>query len=232
LKFASFAHLGISVPKILLFAGAVSAGFALLSGVVLGGVLGPGTGPALLIVAALVFYIILSAPRRILDSQRIAQARESVLLSASSVACLRVTGSRSRTAIMLRSGEPSLEAILDEVGRRVLLGFRLEDAAESSIGSLGSYSAAAALRSLEDPDPKPFDPEDEETRGLAVSSELNRETKLPIFMTACFFAPIMLLLYAVFSHSYSPGSLIELVALEFIMLDLAFYLSSGGRGIT
>jgi len=75
-----------------------------------------------------------------------------------------------------------------------------------------------------------FDSGDEESRGLASSSDLSRETKLPVFMTACFFTPIMLLLYAVFSHSYSGGSLAELIALEFIILDLTFYLSSGDRG--
>jgi hypothetical protein len=56
------------------------------------------------------------------------------------------------------------------------------------------------------------------------------ETKLPIFMTVCFFAPIMITLYAVFSHTYQPDRLAELGAFEFTIIDLAYYLSAADRG--
>ncbi len=194
--------------------------------------LGGATAPALAVVGALVFYIVVSAPRRLLDAQRVAQARESVLLSAAATACLSVTGSRPKTVLLLRSRDEGISHMTTEIGRRVLLGARVPDALAASSGRLASYSAAASLQATALLGRKRFDAGDEETRGLASSSDLSRETKLPVFMTACFFTPIMLLLYSVFSHSYSSGSLVELVALEFIVLDLAFYLSSGegGRG--
>ena len=51
-----------------------------------------------------------------------------------------------------------------------------------------------------------------------------------MFMTVCFFTPIMLLLYAVFSHVYSTDGLAELAAFGFVVIDLAFYLAASDRG--
>jgi len=230
MKLASYNHLGISAPRIVALALVVSVGGTSTAAVALGGALRGGTLPTLLVVGVLLFYIVLSAPRRILDGRRLAQSREAVMLSAASIACLGVTRSKARTALMLRSRDASMSRALDEIGRRVLLGFRVEDSIGSAASSLESYSAVTALQGVAALTSRPFDPGDEETRGLASSSELAEETKLPIFMTVCFFAPIMLLLYAVFSHTYAPQSLAELVACEFILLDLTYYLSSGERG--
>jgi len=229
LKFASFDHLHISLPRIIALALLASLAGTVAAAVALGGVLGQGTVPTLLVVGVLIFYIVLSAPRRILDSRRLAQSREAVMLSAAGLACLSVTRSRSRTALMMKSMDPSLSLTLDEISRRVLLGSRVENAIAGASEGLESYSAAAALQSIASLTTRPFDAGDEETRGLAASSELASETKLPIFMTACFFTPLMLLLFAVFSHTYAPQSMTELVALEFIILDIAFYLSTGER---
>jgi hypothetical protein len=55
---------------------------------------------------------------------------------------------------------------------------------------------------------------------------MSAETRFPVFMTVTFFTPIMLLLYAVFSHFTSPQRIVELVALEVVILDLAFYACS------
>ena len=180
-------------------------------------------------VSGLVFYTVASVPRRLLDRQRVSEAREAVLLSASARACLEVTGSRPRTLAMVKPRDPVLARSLGGAVRMVLLGTRVEDALNSASAGLASYSAAATLRSLAALQPEGFESGDEETRGLAVSSELSRETKVPMFMTACFFAPIMTLLYAVFSHSFDAASLSELTALDFMIVDLAFYLSSGDR---
>jgi hypothetical protein len=230
MKLASYDQLGISLARILGLAVAVSLAGALGAAVAVGGALGGGTLPILLIVGALLLYIVLSAPRRILDSRRLAQSREAVLLSAASLACLSVTRSNSRTALMLRSREPSLSLALKEVGRQVLLGVTVESAVSGAVKNIQSYSAVTALQDVAALSSRTFEAGDEESRGLTASSDLSRETKLPILMTACFFAPIMMLLYAVFSHSYAPVSLAELVAFEFILLDFAFYLSSGRGG--
>ncbi len=230
MKLASFSRLNISMWRIIALAATASASAAVLAGFAVGGSLGQVRPAILVVIGALVFYIVLSTPRRILDSQRVAEARESLLMSAEANACLAVTGSRPRTLIMLRSRNPAVRKTLSEAARMILLGARVEDTVETSTSNLASYSAAAALKGVAHLRTGGIDMGDEEVRGLASSSELTRETKLPMFMTVCFFTPIMLLLYAVFSHSYDPQSLAELAALEFIVTDLAFFLSSAERG--
>jgi len=230
MRAASYDRLGISILRILAVGASASLAAMVGASLALGGVMGEGTVPTLLVIGALVFYIVLSAPRRIVDGRRLAQSREAVILSAASLACLNVTRSRARTALMMRSRDPSLSKALKEIGRRVLLGSRVESAVSGSSSGLESYSAATALQGVAALTSRSFDAGDEETRGLSASSELSRETKLPIFMTACLFSPIMLLLYAIFSRTYAPQSLAELVALEFIILDLTFYMSSGEKG--
>ena len=225
----SFEQFDVSPRRMIPLGAAAASVLTVAAWQVLGGVLQGATAPALAVIWALVFYVVLSTPRRALDGERVAQAKESVLLSAAATACLKVTGSGPRTVLLLRSRDPVISKVLRETGRCVLLGWRVSDAVASSSGRLTSYSAAAALRGVAAHGARDFDPGDEEMKGLASSSELSRETKLPVFMTACFFTPIMLLLYAVFSHTYAAQSLVELTALEFIVLDLAFYLSSGDR---
>ena len=229
MRFASLDLLKISPGRLAIVGLATSAFLTIAAREVVGDVLGGATGPALAIVSVLVFYAVVSTPRRMVDSQRVAQARESVLLSAAATTCLEVVGSGPRTILLLRSRDEVLTRALSEAGRKLLLGVSVTQAIGSSLGEVSSYSAAAALNETAHMGRKDFEAGDEETRGLASSSELSRETKLPVFMTACFFTPIMLLLYAVFSHLYGVGSLVELVALEFIVLDAAFYLSSGDR---
>ena len=230
MKFASLDHFNINPAKLAAAGLVISFGLTLTAAAVLGDVLGGATGPALAVIAILVFYAVASSPRRLLDSQRTAQARESVLLSAAATACLNAVGSGPRTILILRSRDRVISRALSEAGRMVLLGTRPHDALVSSSRWVSSYSATVALQEVASPERKAFDAGDEEARGLASSSELSRETRLPIFMTACFFTPIMLLLFAVFSHSYSVTSLSELLAFEFIVLDIAFYLTSGDRG--
>ena len=229
MRFASLEHFNIRAWRISCVGVALASAAWLMAGLAVGGVLG-GAKPAMqVVVAALVFYIVVSTPRRLLDRQRVSQARESVLLAGAAKACLGVTGSRSRTLVMLRPRDSVLSETVEEAARVVLLGGRVEQALSTTSEGLASYSAAAALRSLATLKPGNYDAGDEETRGLADSAELSKETKLPMFMTVCFFAPIMMLLYSVFSHSYDPGSLAELSALEFIVIDLAFYLSASDR---
>ena len=101
MKAASYERLGISVPRIVTAAASASLAAVVGAGVALGGVMGEGTSPTLLVLGALVFYIVMSAPRRIVDGRRLAQSREAVILSAASLACLNVTKSRARTVLMI-----------------------------------------------------------------------------------------------------------------------------------
>ncbi len=230
MRFASLEHFGLSAWR-LAGVGLASASAAwLLADLALGDVLG-GAEPAVLLVAsAAVFYLVVSTPRRLMDRQRVAESREAVLLSTSARACLEVTGSRPRTLIMLKPREAALAASVTSAARMVLLGAKAEDALGLASEGLASSSGSEALKSLASLRPEGFDSGDEEAQGLAASGELGRETRIPVFMTVSFFAPIMLLLYAVFSHSYGASSLAELTACEFIVVDLAYYLSSARGG--
>lgn len=230
MRFASLEAFGLSVWRLLLVGLTAAALVGLGLGFALGDALGEAKTATLLVVAVLAFYVTVSAPRRLLDHQRVAQARESLLLSASAQACLKVTGSRSRIFLLLRPRERALSAAVKETARRILLGSRVGAAVAESSRALASYSAAAALQSAATASPREFVGGDEESRGLAVSTGLSMETKLPIFMTVCFFAPIMIILYAVFSRTYQPQQLVELGAFEFAVIDLAYYLSAADRG--
>ncbi len=205
---------------------AISSASAVILAVVLGDSLGGAKVPTLFVISVLVFYIVATGPRRVLDRQRVAQARESLPLGAAAAACLHVTGSRSRTLIMLRSREPALAEAEDECARKVLLGERPVTALETSSRKLASYSASIVMQNVSAMGPGEFVGGDEEVRGISSYTELSKETKLPLFMTVCFFAPIMLVLFSVFTHSDAPGTLAELAAFEFVVLDLAFYFST------
>ncbi len=205
---------------------ATSSASAVILSILFGDSLGGAKTPTLFVISVLVFYIVASGPRRVLDRQRVAQARESLPLGAAAAACLHVTGSRSRTLILLRSKERALAEAEDECARRILLGEPAASAWEASSRGLASYSASLVVQNAAAASPGEFASGDEEVRGIASYTELNKETKLPLFMTVCFFAPIMLVLFAVFTRSDSPSTLAELAAFEFVALDLTFYFSS------
>ena len=230
MRIASYDHFGVSPPKLIGIglASSLAAYFAIWD--LLAEALGEASQPAALVVAALVFYMVVSTPRRILDRQRLSEAREAVALSASAMACLSVTGSRSKTFMMLRPRDQTSASATRECAREILLGLSVGRAAGESSKVLVSYSAADALNSVASMEPDDFAATDEETRGIESSADLYRETKLPMFMTVCFFSPIMLVLYAVFAHIYDPVKLLGLVVFEFIIVDLAFFFSSVGRG--
>jgi hypothetical protein len=229
LKFESLDHFEISSWRISTFSAGVSAGIVATIDFAAGGVLGVAKFPILFVLAAAAFYIVFTTPRRMLDRRRVSQARDSVALSAGMRASLGIVGSRSRTLSMVRPRDDSLARVTRDALRKVLLGNSIGTSLESSSQQVVSYSAATVLRSLAFLGPESLDPGDEEMRSLAFSSDLNRETKLPIFMTACFFTPIMIVLYAVFSGLRDTTSLAALAAFDFVVIDVAFYLTSGDR---
>ncbi len=230
MKIASYDWFDLDVRRMVAFGVGASAAAVAVSGLALGDVLGTAKPPVLLIVGFVVMYGVMSTPRRLLDRQRAAQARESVLLSAAATACLSVTGSRSRTMIVLRSRQPSLAGALAKIGKQTLLGNRVEASIAQASRGIPSFSAANVFAGLAHPRSAAYDAGDEEVRGLDLSAEQSRETKLPVFMTACFFTPMMLLLYSVFSREYTAQALAELFAFEFMVLDLVFYFTAGDRG--
>ena len=231
MRFASLQHFGVSAWRLACVGVGFSSAMWLGGGAAMGGVLGEAGPVVLMVTSGAVFYLVVTTPRRAMGRERELESKESVLLSTSARACLAVTGSRPRTLVMLRSKEKGTERARNAAARLVLLGTRVEDALEEASASLVSYSAAAAFRGLAALRPEGLEGRDEESNGLASARELSRETRIPMLMTVCFFSPILMVLYAVFSQSYSPTSVSELAALELIVVDLAYFLTSaeGGR---
>jgi hypothetical protein len=224
-------HFGISLWRITLLGLAISTSVAAIVGFIAGGVLGVAKIPFLLLGSSASFYIVVSTPRRMLDRRRISQSRDSITLAAALKATMGIVGSRCRTLALIRPRDASLAATARDAMRKVLLGHSVRDSVESSTQKVVSYSAAAVLKGVATLGAESVNTGDEETRGLSASSDLIRETKLPMFMTACFFTPIMLILYAVFNQLRDPSSLAALIILEFTIVDIAFYLTSTDRGI-
>ncbi len=199
---------------------------AALSYFVFGAVLGQASLEFDAILSAAVFYVVYSAPRRALQARRVSQSRESVSLSVVASVTMGVTCSRAKTFMTLRAREQELSLTLKEIRRRILLGTSPELAVANSVSGLSSYSAAGVLTSAALTRPSTPTEGGEEALGLESSSQLSQETKLPIFMTACLFSPILLLVYSVLAHLTGAVPLAELVAFQFVALDLAFYACS------
>ena len=195
----------------------------------LGNALGGASAGVVAVTTVLVWYMVFSTPRRLLEAERVSQARESVLLSVAARACMEVTGSRSRTIMLLRARGRELSEALHEARRRTLLGLGVEESARRAAAGLASYSASSVLVSAVTLKPREATAAGEESQGLSASAQMGRETRVPVFMTLCFFAPTMLLLYSLFSHTYSAVSLAQLLAFEAVILDLGFYLCASER---
>ena len=122
MKFASLDHFGVSPWRLGCVGVAAASAAWLLSEAALGSVLGQAKPAVLPVVAALVFYMVVSIPRRLLGRQKVSEAREAVLLSAAARACREVTGSRPRTLMMLKPREPALARSTGAAAWMVLLG--------------------------------------------------------------------------------------------------------------
>lgn len=226
MRFASLDQLGIDPARLFVLAILCAVLGGSVVWLLVGDLLGSATSEFELVVSGLVFYIVVSAPRRLIGARRVSQARESVLLSSVSAVSSRVVGSRNRVLLLMRASDEELRNALAWIGRSLLLGLNAEDTVCEASATLSSYSASNALRRMGTESPNSPIEGGEETRGLESAGQMATETKLPVFMTVCFFTPIMLLLYAVFSHLVAPQRLAELVALEMVILDLAFYVCS------
>jgi hypothetical protein len=223
--FTSIRQLEVDPARLIVLAATVAAFAGLAVWFLVGDLLGAATPELDIVCSGLVFYIVASAPRRIMNSRRLSQSREAVFLATVSAASARVVGSRNRVIIMLRSRDNQVSEALASVRRSLYLGAAADEAVSKASSRLASYSASTALLRAGLPSVS-VNEGGEESLGLETSGQMAAETKLPIFMTAAFFTPIMLLLYAVFSHVTAPERMVELVALEVIILDIAFYVCS------
>ena len=230
MKLASLEHYGIDPKRLMVVSLLVGLAAAVSFAYASGGILGAGSPELAGVIAALVAYLVFSAPRHLLDSSSFAQSREAPTLAAMASAHLEATHSRPRTVLMLRASDKGVSEVLTEIGRSVLLGRPLESSTEASIRSLGSYSVANVLRKLVTASPGSVRESDEENQGMWRALLLAEESKIPLFTTVCFFTPIMLLLYVLFSRLGDIKSLVEIITVQFFLLDLAYYFSSQERG--
>jgi len=194
-----------------------------------GGVLGAGAPELDLVVGVIVFYMVLSVPKRLVEASSLSQSREASSLSVMASVDFEATHSRSRTMLMLMPTDSDVGHVLQRVKRSILLGQSPSSAVDESVGTLASYSAADALRKAAVMSPDSMEEGGEENRGIVNALQLGEESKLPLFMTVCFFTPILLLLYAVFSRLQDPRSLAELVGVQLVVLDLSFHFTSSER---
>jgi hypothetical protein len=185
---------------------------------VLGVVVGLGSG-----------YAVAAIPRRSLEGSALEQARESPALAAAASVYLQSSGSKSKTVLMLRSDEPRLSSMLAELRRTTLLGIDPVDSYARMGGRAESDSVSKILGAVVRAQGERLVDEGEELEGMVLASLSKEETKFPVFLTVCFFLPIMLMLLAAIGHHTDPVAMVSLTFLELVVLDLALALSSTER---
>jgi hypothetical protein len=206
-----------------------SAGAGILFYVTTAGLLGSDSPAISVLLGGVVLYLILLWPKRMLDSAALSQSREAPSLAAACSANLEATHSRPRSILLLDSRDETVRASLVEAKRRLLLGFGVGESLSLVRKRVVSQSAGDVLDSLTFADPRTIEEGGEETQNLAQASRLSEESKLPLFMAVAFFTPILLTLFAVLTHQSGPSSFAELVVLQLVVLDIAFYVSSAER---
>jgi hypothetical protein len=184
----------------------------------LGAVVGLGSG-----------YAVAAIPRRSIERSALEQARESPALAAAASVYLQSSGSKSKTVLMLRSEEPRLSAILGELRRTTLLGMDPAESYARMGGKVESESVSKILAAVVRAQGERLIDEGEELEGMVLASLSKEETKFPVFLTVCFFLPIMLMLLAAIGHHTDPIAMVSLSFLELVVLDLALVLSSTER---
>ena len=190
--------------------------------------LGPNSLALGLLVGTGASYFVLSAPKRAYESTSLRQAREAPLLAAAAALDLKATGSTGKTILLLEASEVVLRNALDDSKRRVLLGYPARASIREVDSRLASKSAGFVLSSVVE-NKKEILEEGEEAEGLMSFSSMADETKVPVFITVSFFTPIMLILLAVLGHYDSIRGVVELLVLQFVLLDLFFAFCSTDR---
>ncbi|MDV3277417.1 MAG: hypothetical protein LYZ69_02990 [Nitrososphaerales archaeon] len=229
MKVSSWQHYGLDARKMLLFGGIAGGSGGLAVYFLTVGILGSSAPELGIVIAAITCYLGLSFPKRLLEAEAYSQSKESPVLAVMGSANIEATRSLTRSFLYLRSSEPGISTVLKAARARILLGRPPASALEEVGDRLASYSARDVLRSVAAARLGAIVERGEESQGITNSSQLAEESKLPLFTAVAFFAPIMLLLFLIFSHQSDPASLGETVALEVVLLDVAFYFSSTER---
>ena len=229
MKFTSLEHYRINPLRFLLLLLLIS----LLGGAAVSfttrDILGPDSWILGALFACATGYLVASEPRRKLDTVSLWQAREAPVVAASAAVSLRATGSNSRALMLLRCDEEELARTLEDAKRNVLLGHAPRETIVESAAEIASESVSEALLAMVSRDAGSIEDVGDELESVFAATSLGDETKVPVFIAVCFFAPIMLLLFAVLTRSTTPLELAEVVVLELILLNIAFAFSSRER---
>ena len=226
MRIASWEHYEIDPPKMVFLAAVISVGLGALFQVLTGDVLGGNSIELSIVVSGVIFYMVLSSPKRLLESATLSQAREATSLAAASSANFEATHSKSRSILMLGTTDREISSLLVEAKRGLLLGLSVPDLMGSAAERTVSQSAKSVFTSIASMDPGLIEERGEESQSIARASELSEESKLPLFTAVAFFSPIMLTLFAVLTHQSDPKSFAELIVVQFVAMDLAFYFAS------
>lgn len=214
----------------MLLAGLVSVAVGVVFKLTTGDVLGSSSLELSALFTGAVFYLVLSAPKRILDSTALSQAREATTLAAASSANFEATHSKTKSVLMLEASEQEVASVLAETKRLLLLGFSVSDLMAAAADGVVSQSVKDVFASIADLNPAHIEESGEESDSISHATELSEESKLPLFMAVAFFTPIMLTLLAVLSHLSDIRSFAELVLVQLVVTDIAFYVSSAEKG--
>ena len=229
MKFNSLEHYRINPLRFLLLLLLLSLSGGAAVSAVTRDILGSDSWIIGALTAAAMAYLVGSEPRRKLDTVSLWQAREAPVVAASAAVSLRATGSNSRALMLLRCEEEELAGTVEHAKRMVLLGHAPKETIVESAAEIASDSVSEALLSMVSREAGSIEDVGDELESVFAATSLGDETKVPVFIAVCFFAPIMLLLFAVLTRSTTPLELGELVLLELILLNIAFAFSSRER---
>ena len=229
MKFLSWEYYGIEPRRIFVVAFLLAAVSGLALYLVTRGVLGGDSPEVSFFFAAIVVYLVLSLPRRLMESAALSQSREATTLAAACSATLEATHSRPRSVLLLESSEDNISSLLSSAKRRILLGEDVQGSLAAAGARAASRSANDVLSALATSEASLIIEGGEETQAITESSQLSEESKLPLFMAVAFFTPILLILFAVLTHQSAPGSFASLVIIQAVIMDLAFYVSSSEK---
>ena len=222
-------ELGLDARVLLLIGAASGTAGAFVFGLVAGGSLGPASQEVSLALGAVILYLVVSTPKRMVEGEKSLQAKESAFVSLSATACRSVTGSRCLTILSMNSQEKEVSQAFREAGRLILLGEDPETAVDMASKRITSYSAKSAMLSAATISARTPATGGEEFSGLQNAMDLESEVKVPLFMTVCFFTPVLLVLAAVFGHDSGPQSTVELSGCGLLVLDAAYFATSSRK---
>lgn len=190
------------------------------------------TGIAFSVILGIVSgYILFTEPLRVARYSSLIQSEEASTFFSFISTAHSVTGSRTRPIMLLEPRDFSFSNAIVKMKRSILLGRDLEgtiqilerESFSSTLSSaLSAYKSRSGWKRIE---------WEEEYSASISTSLLTHETKVPLFIAAVFFSPILLTFLSITSHLYSSSHLLYIFLFNLVLVDLAYFYSSSERRI-